>query len=376
LVYSTGSGVIPATIGSGLTLAAGGTLSSTLSGGTVTSVTASGGTTGLSFSGSPITTAGTLTLAGTLGIGAGGTGTSTAFTTGSVVFAGASGVYSQNNSQLFWDNTNNRLGIGTSSPSYLLDVNGTAHASTITLGTAGTSTGSVILSGATSGTFTLSASAAAGTGYGFGHAGGSATQSNAALLATSGDTNTYIVLTSKGTGGIIAGPAPDGTATGGNARGTYAADLQISRTANTQVASGNGSALIGSVNATASGQNAVVNGGTGGLASGGNSIVLGGDRVTASGTNSGAGGETNTNASGFAAFAFGTSCAASGNRSIALGDGNTASIDAAFAVGYQNTANGFYSSVAGGAYASAKSRYAYQAFGSGRFSATGDALLL
>ena len=34
----------------------------------------------------------------------------TAFTTGSVVFAGASGVYSQNNSNLFWDNTNNRLG--------------------------------------------------------------------------------------------------------------------------------------------------------------------------------------------------------------------------------------------------------------------------
>jgi len=53
----------------------------------------------------------------TLGVAKGGTGTSTAFTAGSVVFAGASGVYSQDNANLFWDDTNNRLGVGTSSPS-------------------------------------------------------------------------------------------------------------------------------------------------------------------------------------------------------------------------------------------------------------------
>lgn len=47
-------------------------------GGTVTSVAASGGTTGLSFTGSPITTSGTLTLTGTLGIANGGTGQTTA----------------------------------------------------------------------------------------------------------------------------------------------------------------------------------------------------------------------------------------------------------------------------------------------------------
>ena len=44
-------------------------------GGTVSSVQASGGTTGLSFSGGPITGSGTLTLAGTLGVANGGTGT-------------------------------------------------------------------------------------------------------------------------------------------------------------------------------------------------------------------------------------------------------------------------------------------------------------
>jgi hypothetical protein len=47
-------------------------------GGTVTSIAASGGTTGLSFSGSPITTSGTLTLGGTLGVASGGTGQITA----------------------------------------------------------------------------------------------------------------------------------------------------------------------------------------------------------------------------------------------------------------------------------------------------------
>jgi hypothetical protein len=92
-------------------------LASTNTLGTVTSVAASGGTTGLTFSGSPITTSGTLTLGGTLGVANGGTGTATAFTAGSVVFAGASGVYSQDNANLFWDNANGRLGIGTSTPS-------------------------------------------------------------------------------------------------------------------------------------------------------------------------------------------------------------------------------------------------------------------
>lgn len=45
--------------------------------GSVTSVAASGGTTGLTFSGSPITSSGTLTLGGTLAIGSGGTGATT-----------------------------------------------------------------------------------------------------------------------------------------------------------------------------------------------------------------------------------------------------------------------------------------------------------
>jgi len=69
------------------------------------------------------TTVAASSISGTLGVANGGTGTSTAFTQGSVVFAGASGVYSQDNSNLFWDDTNNRLGIGTATLSASLVVN-------------------------------------------------------------------------------------------------------------------------------------------------------------------------------------------------------------------------------------------------------------
>ena len=48
----------------------------------------------------------------------------TGATSGSVLFAGASGVLAQDNASLFWDDTNNRLGIGTSSPGAKLDVIG------------------------------------------------------------------------------------------------------------------------------------------------------------------------------------------------------------------------------------------------------------
>ena len=60
-----------------------------------------------------------------LPVTSGGTGTATAFTLGSVVFAGASGVYSQDNANLFYNSSNKLLGIGTASPGGALDVRGT-----------------------------------------------------------------------------------------------------------------------------------------------------------------------------------------------------------------------------------------------------------
>lgn len=83
----------------------------------------------LTLGGSPSTallaaTSLTLGWTGQLGVTRGGTGTGTAFTAGSIVFAGASGVYSQDNANLFWDDSNNRLGVGTTSPGYAVEVTG------------------------------------------------------------------------------------------------------------------------------------------------------------------------------------------------------------------------------------------------------------
>ena len=84
------------------------------------------------------------TISTTLGVAKGGTGTATAFTTGSVVFAGASGVYAQDNANFFWDDTNNRLGVGTATPAYVVDINGSARVGGALRGTSGS-----VASGAT-----------------------------------------------------------------------------------------------------------------------------------------------------------------------------------------------------------------------------------
>ena len=64
----------------------------------------------------------TINWQGLLPLSRGGTGASS-LTAGSILFSNGTSI-SQNNSNLFWDNTNNRLGIGTSSPASTLSVNG------------------------------------------------------------------------------------------------------------------------------------------------------------------------------------------------------------------------------------------------------------
>ncbi|KKP89415.1 MAG: Outer membrane protein, hemagluttinin-like protein [Parcubacteria group bacterium GW2011_GWC1_36_108] len=76
-----------------------------------------GGITGTGVNGYVTYWTGTNTLGNEqyLNVSRGGTGAGT-FTAGSLVFAGASGIYSEDNDNLFWDNTNKRLGIGTITP--------------------------------------------------------------------------------------------------------------------------------------------------------------------------------------------------------------------------------------------------------------------
>lgn len=66
-------------------------------------------------------------ITGTLAVGNGGTGTGTAFTTGSVVYADGSGIYSQDNANFFWDATNHRLSLGSTTTTSLLNVGTSAQ---------------------------------------------------------------------------------------------------------------------------------------------------------------------------------------------------------------------------------------------------------
>ena len=169
-----------------------------------------------------------------------------------------------------------------------------------------------------------------------------ATQDNVAIRNNSAATNSALVLTPKGTGAFILGPKPDGTTVGGNARGSNAVDLQISRGGSTQVASGTRSFVSGSTN----------------ISSSTDSFVAGGSQNTASGNGSFTGGGNQNTASNNFSVAFGQSNQASGDRSIVLG-------------GSSSIASGTRAVACGNAVLS--DRLNMFAHGSGFFAATGDA---
>lgn len=92
-----------------------------------------------------------VSAAGTTGqaLISGGTGAPTWYapTAGSILFAGTSGILAEDNSNLFWDDTNNRLGIGIITPQNRVHVdNGTATNNFFQM-TAGTTTGTNIADG-------------------------------------------------------------------------------------------------------------------------------------------------------------------------------------------------------------------------------------
>jgi hypothetical protein len=72
----------------------------------------------------------------------------TALTTGSVGFIGASGALLQDNANFFWDDTNNRLGIGTNAPTTAIDTFGSGIITRVN----GTSTNNAFIGFASAGT--------------------------------------------------------------------------------------------------------------------------------------------------------------------------------------------------------------------------------
>lgn len=150
------------------------------------------------------------------------------------------------------------------------------------------------------------------------------------LTAIASTTNADIAIVPKGTGAFTLA-VPDNLVAGGNKRGANSVDLQTSRTANTQVASGQYS-FAASVNNTSSGYA---------------SASLG----------------TNNTSSGTASLAFGNSNSASANYCLASGYGNISSANAAISLGYANIASGG-TSLALGSY-NTSSGYASIASGNG-----------
>lgn len=139
------------------------------------------------------------------------------------------------------------------------------------------------------------------------------------VLVVSDGTNYQVVpLTAFYGGASGAGYSitnPDGTVTGGDARGSNAVDLQTNRTNSANVASGANSFVVGVDNGALSSK-----------------CIAMGDANTAVGTN---------------AMAIGSGNSASSTSAVALGASNTASAANAISIGCSNVANGIQSTALG-----------------------------
>jgi hypothetical protein len=188
------------------------------------------------------------------------------------------------------------------------------------------------------------------------------------LTAVGSTTDVDVAIVPKGTGAFMLA-VPDGTATGGNKRGTNAVDLQTNRGVATgaRVASGNGSFAAGVAN----------------TASGSNSFAIG-NLNSATNQSAGCIGDTNSATQQYA-YSFGASNIASGTLGFCLGYGNTSSAWPSFtlgssnvssatgavSIGDTNTADGSYS-LALGRQSRAFGIYGRQTYASGQEGLAGD----
>jgi hypothetical protein len=209
--------------------------------------------------------------------------------------------------------------------------------------------------------------------------------------------NVCAAIVPKGTGAIVAS-IPNGLASGGNARGQYAVDLQMQR-ANAIEISGNSSVIVGGANNRSLGNNCFVGGGTNnriydfnqptivagpnnGVVVGGNnnwiasestassaeySVIVGGNtnRIQKGSNSTIVGGASNTINSSGSFIGGGTSNTVSSpstnnNAVIVGGASNTASAPHSFVGGGQsNTASATHSAIGGGQTNTASNTYAF-----------------
>jgi len=310
---------------------------------------------------------------------------------------------------LFWDNINKRLGVGTTTPLGILHLKSTAattrmvidgdagQSKIITYRTAGLQrfdlyVNNIAETGSNAGSnFAISAYSDAGTllntPLSINRASGQVTfdervklesdstvTTQTSAVIQSSTANASLVIAPNGTGALIAN-IPDGTITGGNARGQYAVDLQMIRDSNLKVAGGaksvitggqwngidinSGLAFIGGgyFNRIDNAGYAVLVGGSSNYINGGSGFfhtIVGGSANTTGGGGGGSfiGGGLNNNATGAGAgtISGGANNTASSNYStISGGQSNTASTGTHTTVvgGQSNVASGQHS-VAGG----------------------------
>ena len=220
------------------------------------------------------------------------------------------------------------------------------------------------------------------------------------LIPLTTATNADLAIVPKAGGALLAA-IPDGTFVGGNKRGSNALDLQMSRSSQVMVASGNFSAILGGSNNTAIGASSLA-AGSNNSANGSLSFAIGqnnsstnnnsycfGNENLSNGTGSYSIGRVN-NASGTGSLAIGGSIStyntASATRSVAIGESNTASFTNAFAIGYFNNSSALRSFAIGsnnnasgnqsfaiGLNADTQGIYGKISFANGRFGVNGDA---
>lgn len=319
----------------------------------VTSVDVSGGTTGLTTSGGPVTSTGTITLAGTLAIANGGTGQNTS----SAAFNALSPITSTGD-LILGNGTNSATRLGIGSNTYVLTSNGTTaswqpatgggsgtvafgtagqltyYGSTgttvsgnanatisggaLTLGVAGTTAGSTVFSGSTSGAVTVKSAAAAGTWT--------------MTLPTTAGTNGY-VLSTDGTGitSWVATSGGGGTVTSVNVSG------------GTTGLTTSGGPITGSGTITLAGTLGAVNGGTGQTTYATGDILYASAVNTLSKLTAGTNGYVLTLASGvptWAASTGGVTSFSAGTTGLTPSTGTTGAITLAGTLGVANGGTG------------------------------------